>query len=114
MRKTIFKYDGFLFEGEESVNEYIVKKIGGKFNNIDVESTSDFADEWRENVAEKGHLVRAKKDYYHEEVQDAILPILNTLKILSQTTLDKAYMKGLVKSLEIAINRIGEKGFYGR
>jgi hypothetical protein len=110
MIKTIYEYDNRYFDDESDVSEYIANKIGGNYNNIDPESTAEFQSEWEEVECKD---LEWKSRGQNGEVYEVIEPILNDIRIIAHTTLNKVELNRLIKFLQIAVNRIDEKGFYG-
>ena len=109
-KKTIYEYDGQEFIDYDELEEYVANLTGSEYNNADPYDTPAFyqAMEEVERREVEWHI-----NGYHEEVSNAIKPILNSIEIEVRTTLDKNNLNKLIKQLQIAVNRIDKKGFYG-
>ena len=110
-KKTIYEYDGQEFIDYDELEEYVANLTGSEYNNADPYDTPAFY-EAMEQV--ESREVEWRTNGYHEEVNSVIKPILNSIEIEVHTTLDKSNLNKLIKELQIAVNRINEKGFYGR
>jgi len=111
MKKTIYEYDGQEFADYDELEEYIANLTGGEYNNADPYDTPAFYEAMDEVERRE---VEWYKNGYHEEISNAIKPILNSIEIEVHTTLDKSNLNKLIKHLQIAINRIDTNGFYGK
>ena len=112
MKRKIIKYDGCLFSNHDLLEEYIVNEIGDihKFNNGDPANSAEF-DECYKDVEE----IEVEWHYTgkHAEVSANIKPILDEIDIVIHTTLKAEHLNRLIKDLQIAVNRIDGKEFYG-
>ena len=110
-KKTIYEYNGAEFADYDELEEYIANLTGSEYNNADPFDTPAFYEAMEE-------VERREVDWhnggYHEEVNSVIKPILNSIEIEVHTTLDKSNLNKLIKHLQIAVNRIDKKGFYGK
>ena len=110
-KKTIYEYDGVEFADYDELEEYIANLTGSEYNNADPFDTPAFYEAMEQ-------VERREVDWhnggYHEEISNAIKPILNSIEIEVHTTLDKSNLNKLIKHLQIAINRIHKDGFYGK
>ena len=111
MKKTIYEYNGAEFADYDELEEYIANLTGGEYNNADPYDTPAFY-EAMEQVIERE--VEYKLSGRGAELVNAITPILSTIQVIAHTTMNKQYLNNLIKHLQIAINRINEKGFYGK
>lgn len=109
-KKTIYEYNGAEFADYDELEEYIANLTGSEYNNADPFDTPAFY-EAMEQVERRE--VEWHNGGYHEEVDSVIKLILNSIEIEVHTTLDKQHLNNLIKQLQIAVNRIDEKGFYG-
>ena len=110
-KKTIYEYDGQEFVDYDELEEYIANLTGSEYNNADPYDTPAFY-EAMEEVERKEvdwRLSGSSADFVN-----AITPILSTIQVIAHTTMDKQYLNNLIKHLQIAINRINTKGFYGK
>lgn len=113
MKKTIHKYDGKLFQDESLLQDYIVAEIGDmhKFNNGNPENSVEFA----ERRAEVEEVEVDWKCYgKNADVALNIQPILDEIDIVIHTTLNTKHLNRLIADLQIAVNRIKGKEFYGK
>ena len=110
MIKTIYEYNGQEFADYDELEEYVANLTGGAYNNADPYDTPAFYEAMEEVELRE---VEWHDSGYHEEISNAIKPILNSIEIEVHTTLDKSNLNKLIKHLQIAVNRIDEKGFYG-
>ncbi len=109
-KKTFYEYNGAEFADYDELEEYIANLTGSEYNNADPFDTPAFY-EAMEQVERRE--VEWHNGGYHEEVNSVIKLILNSIEIEVHTTLDKQHLNNLIKQLQIAVNRIDEKGFYG-
>lgn len=110
-KKTIYEYDGYLFEDYDLLEEYVANLTGGEYNNADPYDTPAFY-EAMEEVERKE--VDWRLSGSSGELVNAITPILSTIQVIAHTTMDKQYLNNLIKELQIAVNRIDTNGFYGK
>ena len=110
-KKTIYEYDGYLFEDYDLLDEYVANLTGGEYNNADPYDTPAFY-EAMEQVERKE--VDWRLSGSSSELVNAITPILSTIQVIAHTTMDKQYLNNLIKELQIAVNRIDTNGFYGK
>ena len=110
IKKTIYEYDGQEFVDYDELEEYVANLTGGAYNNADPYDTPAFYEAMEEVERRE---VEWHDSGYHEEISNAIKPILNSIEIEVHTTLDKSNLNKLIKHLQIAVNRIDGKGFYG-
>ena len=110
-KRTIYEYDGYLFDDYDELEEYIANLTGGEYNNADPYDTPAFY-EAMEQVERKE--VDWRLSGSSAELVNAITPILSTIQVIAHTTMDKQYLNNLIKHLQIAVNRIDTKGFYGK
>lgn len=109
--KTIYEYDGELFDDPQDVNEYIADKIGGNYNNIDPMDTPEFLDEVDniETTEREWHT-----DSCTNEISATVQRLFKEYEIIVRTTKDKKHLSAIIKNLQIATNRIDVEGFYGK
>jgi hypothetical protein len=110
-KKTIYEYDGQEFVDYDELEEYVANLTGGEYNNADPYDTPSFYEAMEEVERRE---VEWHINGYHEEISNAIKPILNSIEIEVHTTLNKINLNKLIKELQIAVNRINKKGFYGK
>ena len=110
IKKTIYEYNGQEFADYDELEEYVANLTGGAYNNADPYDTPAFYEAMEEVERRE---VEWHDSGYHEEISNAIKPILNSIEIEVHTTLDKSNLNKLIKHLQIAVNRIDGKGFYG-
>ena len=109
--KTIYEYDGELFDDPQDVDEYIADKIGGNYNNIDPMDTPKFLDEVDniETTEREWHT-----DSSTNEISATVQRLFKEYEIIVRTTKDKKHLNAIIKNLQIATNRIDVEGFYGK
>ena len=109
--EIIYTCDGYKFASMDDVDEYIAKKIGGVEHYKEVDTDyGEFIDEYHKV---KSDYVEWETTGQHGEFALAIEPLLSTINVIAHTTLNKINLNKLIKELQIAVNRINEKGFYG-
>ena len=103
MKKTIYEYDGYLFDNYDELEEYVANLTGGEYNNADPYDTPAFY-EAMEQVERKE--VDWRLSGSSGELVNAITPILSTIQVIAHTTMDKQYLNNLIKELQIKVNWI--------
>ena len=102
-KRSIYEYDGYLFDEHDELEEYVANKTGEQYNNADPFDTPAFYDEMS-NVKEIE--VEWEIGGHNGDFVDAIKPILSTINVLAHTTLDKQHLNNLIKELQIKVNWI--------
>ena len=110
-KRSIYEYDGYLFDDYDELEEYVANLTGGEYNNADPFDTPAF---YEEMSSVKEIEVEWEIGGHNGDFVDAVKPILSTINVLAHTTMDKQYLNNLIKFLQIAVNRIDTKGFYGK